>query len=104
MNSLLGLKTVDYNGAQQVGTAIIQNTIKDGIRSSTANAYLESDPHPSNSKISVNSYVTKVLIRHKKAKGVEFIKNNQTYRVCAKKEVIVCAGKTIISLFLFNIL
>ena len=42
----MGYKNVDVNGPEQVGTCILQAfQRKDGVRSSTANAYLDPNPH-----------------------------------------------------------
>ena len=93
MNSL-GFKTIDINGAQKLGISIDQLFIKNGLRSRTANAYLEPNPYLKNLFISLNSYVTKTLIENFTAIGVEFYKHNKKYIVYASKEIIVSAGKT----------
>ncbi|XP_071156190.1 glucose dehydrogenase [FAD, quinone]-like isoform X3 [Mytilus edulis] len=86
------MQTVDLNGEDMLGYTYMQTNIKDGERYGTAKAYLRPVLKRTNLHISVHSYVTKVLIEHKKAIGVEFIKNNRKTQVFANKEVIVSAG------------
>ena len=93
----LGLETVDINGAKQLGTTINQSTIKNGLRSSTGNAYIDPNPHPNNLDILIGAFVTKILIERTdeenlRANGVIFVKNNVFYEVNAKREVIISAG------------
>ncbi|CAG2190384.1 unnamed protein product [Mytilus edulis] len=88
----LGMQTVDLNGEDMLGYTYMQTNIKDGERYGTAKAYLRPVLKRTNLHISVHSYVSKVLIEHKKAIGVEFIKNNRKTQVFANKEVIVSAG------------
>lgn len=92
-----GIPTVDQNGPTQNGAAITQVNTKDGLRSSTANAYIDPNPNPKNLFISVNSHVTKILLDDTKsgltAVGVEFVKNGHRFAVRAKREVIVSAGE-----------
>lgn len=40
----------------------------------------------------LNSQVPKIIFEKKQGKGVEFVKNNHTYRAFASKEVILSAG------------
>jgi choline dehydrogenase len=44
LNSI-GIRSMDINGANQLGTTIAQATARDGRRSSTANAYIDPNPH-----------------------------------------------------------
>jgi len=98
MNSLKdeGIPIIDTNGETQLGQTLLQTTIKNGLRSGTANAFLESGICPTLT-IVTRALVTKVLIESNTngipfASGVEFIKNNKTYSVKANKEVILSAG------------
>ncbi|XP_011499717.1 PREDICTED: glucose dehydrogenase [FAD, quinone]-like, partial [Ceratosolen solmsi marchali] len=65
-------------------------TIKNGERWSTDR--LISESNDIKLKILTNSFVNKILFKSKKAVGVEFLRNNQIYRVFAKSGVILCAG------------
>ncbi len=94
----LGIYNEDVNGVTQVGFTRTQANIRDGLRDSSAKAFLRPAKRRPNFHISINSRVTKVLINPttKMAEGVEFLKNNsglQIYKtVRARKEVILCAG------------
>ncbi|KAL4228095.1 hypothetical protein ACF0H5_013530 [Mactra antiquata] len=88
----MGYDIVDHNGPSQSGFSNIQFSIRDGVRSSTGLEYLGKIGRRSNLDISVNSFVTKVDIEEKHAKGVFFIKNGQKQYVKAKKEIVLSAG------------
>ncbi|XP_063368699.1 glucose dehydrogenase [FAD, quinone]-like [Cydia amplana] len=90
----LGYENRDINGEKQAGFMIAQGTVRNGSRCSTAKAFLRPVKNRPKLDISLNSFVTKVLIdpKTKTAFGVEFVKNNKTYRVRARKEVILSAG------------
>lgn len=84
----------DYNGATQTGFSRAQGTIRDGLRCSTAKAYLRPIRHRDNLHISMRSHVEKILIHphSKEAYGVVFLKDNKKYAVFASKEIILSAG------------
>lgn len=87
-------KANDYNGESQFGFARSQGTLKDGLRMSTAKAYLRPASHRQNLHISLQSFVEKILIHpdSKEAYGVQFVKDDRRYVVFASKEVILSAG------------
>ena len=87
----------DANGANQTVAMISQSNIKNGIRSSTGNAFIESGICPTLTLVT-RALVTKILFRNDPgalpiAYGVMFIKNGKTYTVETKKEIILSAGK-----------
>ena len=89
----LGFQNTDINGPVQVGTDIAQSVISlRGVRSSTANAYLDPNPFHKNLHILTHAFVTRVLFDKNRAIGVEFVKNGKTFNVKTKREVIVSAG------------
>ncbi|XP_071650818.1 glucose dehydrogenase [FAD, quinone]-like [Temnothorax longispinosus] len=90
----LGYSLVDYNGKNKIGFSYLQATIINGTRMSSNKAYLHPVHGRTNLYLTRESTVTKVLTDRitNRAIGVEFIKNKQTIRVFAKKEVILCAG------------
>ncbi|XP_046427617.1 glucose dehydrogenase [FAD, quinone]-like [Neodiprion fabricii] len=92
--SELGYSVVDVNGKTQTGFMRTQATTRNGLRCSTAKAYLRSAADRRNLHISTNSLVHKVLINKttKTAYGVEFVRENMRFTVRAKKEVILSAG------------
>eukprot|EP00105_Crassostrea_gigas_P022108 XP_011441494.1 PREDICTED: glucose dehydrogenase [FAD, quinone]-like [Crassostrea gigas] len=88
----IGLSITDCNGKSQIGYCRSQETTKNGERDSTAKAFLRPVMGRKNLHVSINSYVTKILIKDKKAVGVSFIRDNRKHVILAKKEVILSAG------------
>ena len=84
--------THDYNGASAEGFGHSQYTIRDGRRSSTANAYLKPACKRRNLVVEARAQVTRVLMRGTRAVGVEFVKDTFVEQVTAEREVIVAAG------------
>ena len=89
----LGFKhNLDFNGASQEGVGHYQNTIKNGLRMSTARAFLSRARVRSNVTIIKNAHVTNLLINNLKASGVSFRSKNNSYKIKAHREVILSAG------------
>ncbi|XP_015112873.1 glucose dehydrogenase [FAD, quinone]-like [Diachasma alloeum] len=87
----LGYDIIDYNGRRQIGFSYGQFMMLDGTRCSSSKAYLQ--VRRSNLDIVTEARVSRVLIDGNNcAYGVEFTKNNRTYRINASKEVILSAG------------
>ncbi|KAJ8921513.1 hypothetical protein NQ315_003131 [Exocentrus adspersus] len=86
----------DIDGVNVTGFTIAQADNRDGVRLSSARAFLWPARNRSNLNVMLNSLVTRILVKddgeNKTAEGVEFIYNNQTYTVKATKEVILAAG------------
>ena len=88
----LGVKqTPDYNGAEQAGMHVIQESTRDGLRSSTSRAYLHANPQHT---VSIQSGVTaaKVVIEGGRATGVQVIDGGARRTIRATREVILSAG------------
>lgn len=89
----LGYSVLDVNGEYQTGFTRSQATVRDGLRCSSAKAFLRPASKRPNLHVSVHSFVLKILIdEHKRAYGVKFVKNGQQRIVKASKEVILSAG------------
>lgn len=84
--------TDDYNGAQQEGFGPMQMTVKNGVRWSTANAYLKPALKRDNLTVITQALVHKVLFEGKKAVGVHFERKGKHINVNAHKEVVLSAG------------
>ena len=84
--------TSDYNGKQQEGFGRGQYTIRDGRRSSTANAFLKPARDRRNLTVVTNAHTTRILLEGTRAKGIEYVKDGATRRCEAAREVIVAAG------------
>ena len=66
------MKTEDYNGRQQEGFGPMHMTVKNGVRWSTANAYLKPALNRSNLKVITGALTQRLLLEGKKTVGVEF--------------------------------
>ena len=84
--------TDDYNGYRQEGMSKMDMTVKDGVRCSTANAYLKPVLHRSNLTVLMHALTRRVVLNGKKAIGVEFDRDGQTQIAKANREVILSAG------------
>ncbi|XP_026752115.2 LOW QUALITY PROTEIN: ecdysone oxidase-like [Galleria mellonella] len=84
---------IDYNGKEQLGYAPPQFSIADGIRQSTAAAYLKPIKDRPNVYVLKNSVTRKIIFQDKKAKGVEIsLPDNSVINIVANKEIILSAG------------
>jgi 4-pyridoxate dehydrogenase len=84
--------TPDYNGANPIGFGHSQYTIRNGRRSSTANAYLKPARKRPNLKVVTDAQATRVLMEGTRATGVEYVKDTFVERESAEREVILAAG------------
>ena len=83
----------DYNGAEQAGVGMFQNTIKEGKRNSAAVAFLNPIKNRKNLTILTNTLTKKVNIENGEAKGIEVLNKAGTSETfLADKEVVVSAG------------
>lgn len=90
----LGYQTRDVNGETQTGFTIAHGTLREGLRCSTAKAFLRPASRRKNLHISLHSMVQGVKIdpNTKQAYGVEFVKHGIKKTVYNKREVILSAG------------
>ncbi|XP_071448684.1 glucose dehydrogenase [FAD, quinone]-like [Hetaerina americana] len=91
----LGIPTnIDINGPSQTGLVQAQCTMRNGLRCSTAKAFLRPVRNRPNLHISLNSNVGRVLIDKttKRVIGVEFDKLGQRFQVRVGREAVVTAG------------
>ncbi|KAI4563734.1 hypothetical protein MJG53_016308 [Ovis ammon polii x Ovis aries] len=84
--------TEDMNGFQQEGFGWMDMTIHEGKRWSTACAYLHPALSRPNLTAETQTFVTRVLFEGPRAVGVEYIKNGESHRAYASKEVILSGG------------
>ncbi|MBU3062205.1 FAD-dependent oxidoreductase [Nocardia sp. NEAU-G5] len=80
----------DYNGAEQEGVSIFQQSNSNGLRSSTAVGYL--DDRPANLTVLPKTQVARVVIENGRAVGVEILTVRGREVLRAAREVIVSAG------------
>lgn len=88
-----GYPVRDINGEYQTGFTLSHGTLRDGLRCSTAKAFIRSVCHRPNLHVSLHSDVEKVLMNENyQAYGVEFKKFGIKKRVYSSREVILSAG------------
>jgi choline dehydrogenase-like flavoprotein len=84
--------TDDLNGAEQIGFARLQNTIKDGHRWTIARAYLDDARQRDNLKVVTGALARRIIVEGGCATGVEYVKGGKTLIARADKEVILAGG------------
>lgn len=87
--------TPDYNGYRQEGFGPMHMTVQDGVRRSTANAYLKPAAARPNLVIVKDALARRILFRERKAIGVEYEqigRAGRTLQVFAGREVVLSAG------------
>jgi choline dehydrogenase len=83
----------DYNGADQEGASMLQFTIKNNQRHSTASAFLKPVMQRTNLTVKTGAHVKRIIIAEGRATGVEVIVSSgklETY-TCSR-EIILSAG------------
>ena len=81
----------DFNNARQRGVGQYQVTQKDGVRWSTASAYLDPAKERPNLTVTTHAMVEKVLLDGDRANGVEYRVGNDL-KSAEAGEVILCGG------------
>jgi choline dehydrogenase len=85
-------QTRDFNGAQPEGAGLWQVTIKDGVRVSSANAYLRPIRRRANLEVRLRAHATRVLFSGSRAVGVEYLRGGARQQARARLEVLLAAG------------
>ncbi|MGD9915835.1 MAG: choline dehydrogenase, partial [Rhizobiaceae bacterium] len=83
--------TQDYNGAKQEGFGPMEQTIHNGRRWSTANAYLRPALKRKNVRL-IKGFARRVVIENNRATGVEIEAHGSIRVVKARREVVVAAS------------
>ena len=84
--------TRDFNGAQPEGAGLWQVTIKDGVRVSSANAYLRPIRRRANLELRLRAHAMRVLFSGSRAVGVEYLRGGTRQQAHARLEVLLAAG------------
>ena len=85
--------TDDYNhGGNQRGFGRLQMSIRNGSRCSAATAYLRPALGRPNLEVRVGVHATRLMMTGTRARGVEFIQNNQARQATARREILLSAG------------
>eukprot|EP01124_Arcella_intermedia_P027435 TRINITY_DN5368_c0_g2_i2.p1 TRINITY_DN5368_c0_g2~~TRINITY_DN5368_c0_g2_i2.p1 ORF type:complete len:489 (+),score=124.75 TRINITY_DN5368_c0_g2_i2:356-1822(+) len=94
----MGLKeNPQYNEGEQLGVSYMERNQRNGVRVSSATAYIHNVKHP-NLTVVTSAMVSKILLKGDMAEGVEFYRTSNDAAkpvietVRARAEVIVCGG------------
>ena len=82
----------DFNGAQADGAGVWQVTIRDGVRVSSASAYLRPAMRRPNLEVRLHAQAARVLFDGTRASGVEYLQGGARQAVQARREVLLAAG------------
>lgn len=82
----------DVNGFSQEGVSRFEMSVEGGYRSTSARAYLHSQPKRDKLEIKTGVKVLRVLIENGRAVGVEFAKGSTAHQIRANREVVLSAG------------
>jgi choline dehydrogenase len=85
-------KNHDFNGPRQEGAGFYQNTMRNGVRCSTAAAYLKPARKRRNLHVVSEALATRVLFDGRRAVGVEYMVGNEKRTARAGGEVLVAGG------------
>ena len=82
----------DLNGEAPEGFGHFQMNIENGVRASTAHAYLKHVVNKGFLTIKGHAHVTRVIIEKGKATGVEYVRRGKTLVAHAEAEVVLSGG------------
>ncbi len=82
----------DFNGPTQEGAGYYQFTVKNGLRASTATAYLKPARTRANLRVETEALATRVLFEGRRAAGVEYRSHGALLSARARGEVILSGG------------
>ena len=82
----------DFNGERQEGVGTYQNTARDGMRMSTARAYIRPARSRPNLRVETHAHATKLLFDGTRATGIAYSQRGTMKEARARREIIVSAG------------
>lgn len=82
----------DLNGERQEGFGALDMTVRDGVRASTANAYLRPSMKRPNLKVVTHALASRVAFDGRRAVGVHYRRDGVKLKAGARREVILCGG------------
>jgi choline dehydrogenase len=85
-------RTADFNGASQEGFGYNQWTLRKGLRSSAATAFLRPARRRGNLTVITRAHATRIRFSGKRATGVEYLRGGVVGAATAGREVIVAGG------------
>ncbi|HEV2269282.1 MAG TPA: GMC family oxidoreductase N-terminal domain-containing protein [Steroidobacteraceae bacterium] len=84
--------TRDFNGAETEGAGFWQVTIRNGVRVSSASAYLRPARRRPNLEVATGARAARVLCAGARATGVEYLRGGSRLTATARREVLLAAG------------
>jgi len=84
--------SADLNGEQQEGFGLLDMTVKNGVRWSTANAYLRPAMKRANLSVVTHALASRIAFDGRRAIGVDYRRGARGHFVRARREVILCGG------------
>ncbi|MFI4886054.1 MAG: GMC family oxidoreductase [Steroidobacterales bacterium] len=84
--------TRDFNGAESEGAGFWQVTIRNGVRVSSASAYLRPALRRGNLEVATGARATRVLFSGSAATGVQYLRGGSRLSATARREVLLSAG------------
>ncbi|AOW15666.1 choline dehydrogenase [Hydrogenophaga crassostreae] len=84
--------TLDFNGEQSEGVGLWQMNIRNGVRESTANAFLRPAMKRANLKVLTQAHATRIVLEGQRAVGVECLIKGTRHVFRAHKEVVLSGG------------
>lgn len=85
-------RTRDFNGAKQEGVGYYQLTTHNGLRVSSAKAYLKPARGRSNLTVITGAHATGLVMEGRRAVGVTYVSHGELKTVRARRGVILSAG------------
>ena len=82
----------DLNGERQEGFGPLGMTVKDGVRWSTANAYLKPAMKRPNLEVITHALATRIAFDGRRAVGVRYRRRGREQTARARREIILCGG------------
>jgi choline dehydrogenase len=82
----------DHNGLEQEGVGFLQFTMRNGVRESTASAFLKPVLSRTNLRIETSALSEKLIFEDRRCVGVRYSRQGESLEARANAEVIVCGG------------
>ena len=82
----------DLNGAMREGVTRVRLNTRNGMRRSSAAAYLHPAMKRPNLRVLTRALAARIIFEGKRAVGVEFVQDGEVRRVRARREVILSGG------------
>jgi choline dehydrogenase len=84
--------SADLNGERQEGFGPFDMTVRDGVRSSSANAYLKPAMKRRNLEVVTHALGTRIAFEGRRAAGIHYLRRGRERKASARREVILCGG------------